>query len=318
MEILTILIIICGLFVGWTIGANDAANCLGTSVGAGLIDYKKAVVIVALFAFLGAVTHGQATTATVGNGIVDASSIPVASIIAVLLSASIFVTVLTIMGLPVSSTQAVMGGIAGVGLVLSTSIKWFMLGKIFFLGFATPVAALIFSFIIYKLYAKISALRPFLFIERFLGWAVILSGALLAYSLGANNIGNAMGLVVGSGALKLFFACILGGVAIGIGSISLGTRVMKTVGNDITELSAQTAFAAQAGSALAIYLLTLIGIPTSTSFAIVGGIAGVGLVKGIGALHKNTLKRIVAGWVFTPVISALFAIVVYKLMVLFV
>ncbi|MDD4878511.1 MAG: inorganic phosphate transporter [Candidatus Nanoarchaeia archaeon] len=311
MEIITILIVLCGLFVGWTIGANDAANCLGTSVGAGLIDYKKAVVIVALFAFLGAVTHGQATTATVGSGIIDSSSVPLAAIIAVLFSASLFVTAITILGLPISSTQAVIGGIAGVGLVISADVSWATVAKIFFLGFVTPVIALLCSFFIYSMYGRIIRLRSFLFIEKFLGWAVLLSGAFLAYSLGANNLGNAMGLVVGSNSLPIFLASVLGGTAIALGSITLGKRVMKTVGNDITELSAQTAFAAQAGCAISIYMLTLIGIPTSTSFGIVGGVAGVGLVKGVGMLNKHTLKKIALGWVVTPVISALLAIVIY-------
>lgn len=317
MEIITILIIICGLLVGWSIGANDAANCLGTSVGAGLIDYRKAAVIVALFAFIGAATHGQATTATVGKGIIDAAAIPLLSIVAVLLSASIFVIGLTIIGLPVSTTQAVMGSIAGIGLLLHADINWATWTKIFLLGFGTPMAAMIFSFITYKIYAKISNLKPFLFIERFLGWAVLISGAFLAYTLGANNIGNAIGLVVGSGALKLTFACVIGGIAIGFGSITLGGRVMRTVGTGITELSAQTAFAAQAGSAFAVYMLTLFGIPTSTSFGIVGGVAGVGLVKGVDTLQRQTLKRIIAGWVFTPVISAFLAVIVYKLLGVF-
>ncbi|HII15245.1 MAG TPA: inorganic phosphate transporter [Nanoarchaeota archaeon] len=312
MELISILIVLCGLFVGWTIGANDAANCLGTSVGAGLISYKKAVIIVAIMALIGAVAQGQATTATVGKGIVDASSIPVASIIAVLFSAAIFVTVLTVLGLPVSTTQSVIGGIAGVGLVLGASVSWGTVSKIFILGFITPVAALISSFAIYKIYAKISALKPFLFLEKFLGWAVLLSGAFLAYSLGANNIGNAMGLVAEKHLLTLFAASLLGGVAIALGCISLGTKVMKTVSSDITQLNAQTAFAAQAGASVAVYALTLIGIPTSTTFGIVGGVAGVGLVKGVGNLQAGTLKRIVTGWAVTPVVSAVLAIIMFE------
>lgn len=314
MEFITLAIIFCGLFVGWTIGANDAANCLGTSVGAGLIDYKKAVVIVGILAFVGAVMQGQATTATVGKGIIDTSQIPLYAIVAVLLSASIFVTIITLLGLPISSTQAVVGGIAGIGIIFNSDVSWGTVAKIFFLGFVTPVVALICSFFIYSMYGRISKMRSFLFIEKFLGWAVLLSGAFLAYSLGANNLGNAMGLVVGSNSLPIFLASILGGIAIAVGSITLGTRVMKTVGNDITELSAQSAFSAQAGCALAIYLLTLFGIPTSTSFGIVGGVAGVGLVKGVGTLHKGTLKKIALGWVATPVFSAIMAILTYYLL----
>lgn len=318
MDIITILIVICGIFVGWTIGTNDAANCMGTSVGAGLVSHRKAVWVVAFMALLGAVISGRAVAKTMGKGIVDASAIPLLSILAVLIAAGLYVTIMTLLSLPVSTSQAVIGGIAGIGFILNVNVKWFTLSKIFILGFVTPILALVFSFIIYKLYARISVLKPFLSIERFLGWAVLLSGAFLAFSMGANNLGNSMGLVTGSNILGMFTASVLGGAAMGFGSVTLGIRVMKTISTRITELSAHGAFAAQAGSAIAIYLLTAFGIPTSTSFGIVGGVAGVGLVKGIDALQKDTLKRIVTGWVMTPVVSAILAIIVFKIMEVFI
>ncbi|MDI6737197.1 MAG: inorganic phosphate transporter [Nanoarchaeota archaeon] len=318
MDILTILIIICGIFVGWAIGTNDAANCMGTAVGAGLTSYRKAAWIVAFMALLGAVISGRAVAKTIGKGIVDSSAIPLISILAVLIAAGLYVTIMTFLSLPVSTTQACIGGISGVGLLLGAGVKWFTLTKIFLLGFVTPVIALVCSYLIYKLYARIAALKPFLFIEKFLGWAVLLSGAFLAYSMGANNLGNSMGLVIGSNLLGMFTAGIVGGAAMGLGSVTLGTRVMKTISSRITELSAHSAFAAQAGSALAIYALTYFGVPTSTSFSIVGGVAGVGLVKGVGTLQKDTLKRILAGWVLTPVATAIIAIILFKILEVFV
>ncbi|MBU2638647.1 MAG: inorganic phosphate transporter family protein [Nanoarchaeota archaeon] len=318
MDIITILIIVCGIFVGWTIGTNDAANCMGTAVGAGLTSYRKAVWIVAFMALLGAVISGRAVAKTMGKGIVDASAIPLISILAVLIAAGLYVTIMTFLSLPVSTSQAVMGGIAGMGLILGVNVKWFTLSKIFLLGFVTPILALVFSYILYKLYARIVVLKPFLFIERFLGWAVLLSGAFLAYSMGANNLGNSMGLVTGSNILGMFSACVIGGIAMGFGSVTLGIRVMKTISTRITELSAHGAFAAQAGSAIAIYILSVFGVPTSTSFGIVGGVAGVGLVKGIGALQKDTLKRILSGWIMTPIATAVLAIIVFKIIEVFV
>ncbi len=135
MDLVTLFIIFSGLLVGWSIGANDAANCLGTSVGAGLIDYKKASWLVAVLVFAGAVLQGKATMHTVGKGIVNVSLFSETSIIAALFTASMLVAIFTFMSLPVSTTQAVIGSITGISLMLKVNANWNTITKIFLLGF---------------------------------------------------------------------------------------------------------------------------------------------------------------------------------------
>ena len=314
MEALTFLIVLCGIFVGWGIGANDAANCLGTSVGAGLLNYKKAAWIVGILVFIGAAVQGKATMKTMGSGIVDATLLTDVSIIAILLSAALLVLVFTIFSLPISTTQAVIGGIAGISVMLHASANWAMVGKIFILGFGTTLMAAVIGFIIYKAYYKLLSGRSFLVVERVLGWAVLLSGAFLAYSLGANNIGNAMGLVVGKEIMTALIAGVIGGLAISIGSVTLGSRVMKTIGNDITPLNAPMAFAAQASAGISVYILTIFGIPTSITFGIVGAVAGVGMVQGVSSVEKRTVRNIMLGWFATPLIGAVAAPLIFLLL----
>lgn len=314
MELISILIIFCGLFVGWGIGANDAANCFGTSVGAGLVNYKKAVWIVALLVLAGAMLQGQGTMNTIGKGIVDSAMLSDMSIVAILLSAALITLVLTIIGLPISTTQAVIGSITGVSLLLHAGTNWPNVMKIFVLGFGTAVIALILGYVIFKAYSHLIANKNFVFVEKLLKWIVIGSGAFLAYGLGANNIGNAMGLIASKGLITGFTAGIVGGLAISVGSLTLGKRVMRTVGSEITQLNAPMAFSAQLGAAIAIYILTLFSIPTSTTFGIVGAVTGVGLVKGMSGVEGKTVKKITFGWILTPVLGAIVAPIILLLL----
>ncbi|MBE9548398.1 MAG: inorganic phosphate transporter, partial [Proteobacteria bacterium] len=142
MELfLALVMIFAGFFVGWNIGANDAANCIGTTVGAQIISYRKAVAIMAVFVILGGVLQGHHVMKTVGKGIVISDTqtyekynstsagaefhayfpdnrLPDKAILIALLSAGLFVSLATFSSIPVSTSQAIVGGVAGVGVGL--------------------------------------------------------------------------------------------------------------------------------------------------------------------------------------------------------
>ena len=153
MEILLpVIMILAGFFVGWNIGANDAANCIGTTVGARIISYRKAVAVMAIFVILGGVLQGHHVMKTVGKGIVisEASAyeahnktgagpefwryfpdnrLPDKAILVALLSAGFFVSLATFSSIPVSTSQAIVGGVAGVGLgIVGLNVSFFKLG----------------------------------------------------------------------------------------------------------------------------------------------------------------------------------------------
>jgi len=313
MEITTILLILVSLFIGWNIGANDAANCMGTSVGAGIISFRKAVILVGIFALLGAILQGDATIGTIGKGVIDPVGLPTSSIICGLLGASLLVTFFTKRGIPVSTTQAVIGSLAGIGFISQIHVNWNVISKLFLAWVFTPLIAAFFSYLAYHVLAHFFKNFRLGFFEKNIYIAVIISGIFLSYTMGANNIGNAMGMIVSTKVMGIMTASVLGGIFLAIGSISFGKNVMKTVGVKITSLDSRMAFAVQMGSAITLYLLTAMAIPVSTSSAVVGGVAGVGLVKGIVAVNKGEVFRIVRGWFLTPILGGVFAIVLIKL-----
>jgi PiT family inorganic phosphate transporter len=144
---------------------------------------------------------------------------------------------------------------------------------------------------------------------------VLLSAAYVSYSLGANDVGNAIGPLINKFPDRITELTLLGGIAIAIGALTFGRRVTNTVGHDITPLDYTAALAAQISAAFGVHTFSMLGIPVSTSQAVVGAVVGVGLTKGAQAVGSRKVASIVAGWIVTPLCAATFAAGTYWLFV---
>lgn len=314
IDLFTVLLLFSGLFVGLNLGANDAANSFGPTIGAGTLSYKAALVLFSIFVILGASVQGFHTINTVGSGVIDSANTPITALISVLLAVAIMVSIFAFIGIPISTTPAILGGISGIAIIYGVKANWDKVMLIFGAGLITPLIAIFLGYLIYK-YLNRSLLKlPFLRYESILSMLLIISSIFLAYSLGANGIGNAMGLVVGNGIIGPFFGGLLGGIALSIGAATLGKKVMKTVSRDIIQLDAMMALSIQFATAITIYLFTVFGIPTSTTPAMLGSLIGVGLVKGVASLDLGTIKKIGVGWITSPVIAALLAVMINSIL----
>lgn len=154
-----------------------------------------------------------------------------------------------------------------------------------------------------------------LIVQNALGRLAILSSCYVAYSMGANNAGNAVGPIANLELLHPKLLLLIGGISIAIGAATYGKKVADTVGKGITPLDLPSAFIAQFSSAFGLHFFSLLGIPVSTSSAIVGAVVGVGLSKGINNIRKKTVITIFTGWVLTPCLAAASTYVTYKLIV---
>ena len=321
-----------GLFLGWSLGANDASNVFGSAVGSKLITFRKAAIIASIFVILGAVIQGAGASQTLGKlGSVNA----LGGSFTVALAAASTVYMMTKFALSVSTTQAIVGSIIGWNLFTGNSTDSKTLSQIVATWISGPIIGAIFAILLYialrsfKRAAKIHLIR----FESYIKMGLIVVGAFGAYSLGANNIANVMGVFIPAFNLHVLDLGIfslnsnqqiflLGGIAIAAGIFTYSRRVMETIGVNIVELSSESALVVVLAQAMVLFIFSSAAlsnffvklgfppipmVPVSSSQVIVGCIIGIGLYKGARNLNFKILGEIALGWLVTPIGSGLLA-----------
>lgn len=298
-----------GVYLGWALGANDAANFFGTAVGSGVISFRRASVLCALAVLAGAALQGQAGIQTL-SGLTEQT---MTTLIIVSVSAAITITMMTMLGLPISTSQAVVGAIIGVAIAtrnLSTS----GLAKVVISWIVTPFGSMFFAVLFFTVLRFVSRhLRMGILTRDKLLWTgLVVVGTYGSYALGANNVANATGIYSGViPGLNDFHLAVIGGGAIGLGVITFSRRVMESVGKKLMRLDAFTAFIAVSSMAATVHIFAVIGVPVSTSQALIGAILGVGILRGLQNLKARMLLNFSIGWILTPLISFVLSAAAY-------
>ncbi|NJE62409.1 inorganic phosphate transporter [Thermococcus sp. 21S7] len=289
---------ITALFMAWAIGANDSAKAVGTAVGSGVLGFKRAVLLIGIFTTLGVFLGGSGVSGTV-SGLAEGMSAGEVGL--VLFSAASAVTLASLWGRPISTTQSIIGGLVGASLALGLPVDWWTVGRIASAWVLSPIVAALFAVAVYRLYKpllrRIKCLRNLELTQK---WLVFTAAAFSAFNLGANELSNVAGLMEGlgiDGPFKLLLALTLT-----MGALTFSYDVMMTVGRDISPLGPTSAFSSQFGASLAVSSANLIGLPVSSGQAIVGAISGLGLYKG-EHVNLKLLVGIVKGWVIAPVFA---------------
>ena len=303
-----------GIFIGWALGSNDSANLFGTGVAAKVVKYRTAIILISVFVILGALTEGHKSMGTVGK---MSQLTPIAAFVAAF-SAGLCVAIFSYLSLPVSTSQAIMGAVLGIGMI-SGIPDFTKLYKVLICWIFTPIGAMIFSFILYPVLGRIFEKILLDFHKRnfFIKAALIFAGSYGAYTLGANNVANVTGVYVGSGMLTPFEAALVGSLSIASGVLTYSKKVMHTIGKKIVELDGFSAFVSEFSAAITVHFFTQVGVPVSTSQAIVGGVTGIGLKKGVKTVKKRTLIEIGIGWLSTPLSSGIFAYLLMRFYIAF-
>ena len=258
-----------GIFLGWSLGANDASNAFGSAVSSRMVKFWTAAILASIFVILGALLEGRAGIETL-QGLTEMTlKMAVVSSVA----AAVTVTIMTVLGLPVSTSQAVVGAIFGIG-VVNKQLNIAGLGKVVACWFGTPVGGLLIAIVLYRLLAvfynrsKIDLFDS----DILLRLSLIVAGSYAAYALGANNVANVTAVFVAAGQLTVFTAALLGGLSIALGILTFSRRVMETVGTKLVQLDPFSALVVVLAEGLTVHFYTLVGVPVSTSQAVVGAI----------------------------------------------
>lgn len=318
MEIITIIAYAAAVFMGINIGGNNAAASMGAAYGAKARTKNQAVMLIAVFSLLGAVLSGGEVIKTLGHGIVPGSSITVTAAIIAISAAGLSMFIANIIKVPISTSQAAVGAVAGVGIyvgILNTGI----LLKIVAWWVITPLIAFVLAYIVGKY------LHPLILmwlvdheseesIRKTLAILLTISGCYVAYSAGANNAANAVGPLVGAGFMASSSGALIGGLTIGLGAIILGSRVLDTVGNHITELCVIRAVFVEFVSAIIVHVASIMGIPVSLGEIVTAAIIGIGCAnQGLVAAKSETVKKIVSMWFISPLVAGLLTYLVLRM-----
>ena len=319
-----------GLFLGWSLGANDASHIFGSAVGSKMVTFRKAAIIASVFFILGAVIQGSGTSHTLGKlGAVNA----IGGSFTVAFAAAITIYMMTKFALPISTTQAIVGAIIGWNFFTGNHTDSKTLSTIVAAWVAGPIIGAVFAIILYILFKKFkkSVKIHLIRFESYIKTGLILVGAFGAYSLGANNIANVMGVFIPAFNLhdlnlwaftlnsnqQLF---LIGGLAVATGIITYSWKVMGTIGSSILELSSEAALIVVLAQSLVLFIFSSSGlsdffvslglppipmVPVSSSQVIVGCILGIGLYKGARNINFKVLGEIAVAWVVSPIASGL-------------
>lgn len=329
MDLLFFFFLSSGLFLGWSLGANDAANIFGTAVGSKMLKFKTAAATSCLFIVIGAVFAGGGTSATLNSlGSVNA----IAGAFMVALSAALTVYWMVSSGLLVSTSQAIVGGIIGWNLYSGYNTDIHTLYTIVSSWVLCPLLSGFIAIIVYVLiknilhFSHLHLLRQ----DSYLRIGLWLLAAFGGYALGANNIANVMGVFVESSPFKniylngyyisntqiLFF---LGAIAICVGIFTYSYKAIKTVGNNLMSMTPTIAWIIVFSQSLVLFAFSSQGlqaslkdlglpsiplVPVSSSQAVIGAIIGIGIAKGGRNISWSTITKIIIGWIATPLISA--------------
>ena len=336
MTLITVIGIIgVALIFDFVNGFHDAANSIATVVSTRVLTPLQGVAWAAFFNFVAAFAFGTAVAKTIGSGLIDVRQVDNLVIFAGLMGAIAWDLFTWRVGLPTSSSHALIGGYAGAAIVKAGLGVLVLKGWIKTLAFIVIAPLLgwalgsLFIMLILWLFRKISPTTA----DRVFRRGQLLSAGLYSLGHGGNDAQKTMGIIAGvlftvpqyrhlvanaAGELTIpFWIVLMAHAAIALGTLSGGWRIIHTMGSKITKLVPMGGFAAETAGAATLFTSTALGIPVSTTHVITGAIVGVGSIRRRRAVRWGVAGQIVWAWLLTIPISALIGALVYALISLF-
>lgn len=305
-------------------GLHDAANSIATIVSTRVLRPQYAVAWAAFFNFIAFLFFGLHVANTLGTGIIDATVVDPRVVFGALMGAIIWNLITWGLGIPSSSSHALVGGLVGAGIAKAG------VGIIVWKGLLPTTAAIVGSPLIGFLLAIMMVLALSWILVRRTPFAVdrtfqhlqFVSASLYSLGHGGNDAQKTMGII----AVLLYSQGQLGGefhvpfwvviacqIAMALGTLIGGWRIVKTMGSKITRLTPMQGFCAEAGGSITLFVATWLGIPVSTTHTITGAIIGVGAARRMSAVRWSVANNIVVAWIITIPASGVLAAVFYWL-----
>jgi len=324
MIVAVLFLIALALLFDFLNGFHDSANSIATIVSTRVLSPKLAVIWAAFFNFIAFLFFGLHVANTIGKGIVDIATVDNMTIFGTLIGACGWNIITWYLGLPTSSSHALIGGLIGAALVKAGSgaLVWSGITKTVVFIFVSPVLGLFlglgFGIAVYWTFRKSAPLQ----VDHIFRKGQLVSAALYSLGHGGNDAQKTMGII----ASLLFSAGLLGKTfhipfwvvlichaAIALGTMFGGWRIVKTMGQKVAKLKPVDGFCAESGAAATLFISSAWGIPVSTTHTITGAIMGVGSLRRLSAVKWGVAGRIVWAWILTIPCSAIISALSYTL-----
>jgi PiT family inorganic phosphate transporter len=318
------LLIVLALVFDFLNGFHDSANSIATVVSTRVLTPSRAVVWAAFFNFVAFLFFGLHVANTIGKGIIDIAIVDKAVIFATLIGACSWDVITWYLGLPTSSSHALIGGMIGAALVKvgSEALVWSGIVKTVVFIFVSPILGLVLGTVLgTAVYWACRNTTPGR-VDHLFRKGQLFSAALYSIGHGANDAQKTMGII----ASLLFSVGLLKGefyvpkyvVLLCQGAIALGTmfggwRIVKTMGQKVAKLKPVDGFAAESSAAATLAISSGFGIPVSTTHTITGAIMGVGSIRRLSAVRWGVARNIVWAWILTIPAAAIISAVAYLL-----
>ena len=305
-------------------GLHDAANSIATVVSTRVLRPQYAVIWAAFFNFIAFLFFGLHVAQTVGTGIVAAEVVDAAVIFGALMGAICWNLLTWWLGIPSSSSHALIGGLAGAGMMKAglTAIVWSGLGVTAAAIVLSPLLGFLLALLLVLIVSWAFVRSTPSAVDNTFRTLQLVSAAFYSLGHGGNDAQKTMGVIavllysqgfLGAAFYVPFWVILTCQAAMGLGTLLGGWRIVHTMGSKITRLHPVQGFCAEAGGAITLFLATYLGIPVSTTHTITGAIIGVGAARKVAAVRWNVASNVVFAWIVTLPATALFGSVFYGL-----
>lgn len=305
-------------------GLHDAANSIATIVSTRVLRPQYAVAWAAFFNFIAFLFFGLHVAETLGTGIIDPGIVDPLVIFAALIGAIVWNVVTWWLGIPSSSSHALIGGLVGAGLAKAgwSAMVWTGLTKTIAAIVLSPLVGFLLALVLVAVVSWLSVRSTPFAVDRAFRILQFVSASLYSLGHGGNDAQKTMGIIavllfsqgyLGSTFYVPFWVVITCQALMGLGTLMGGWRIVKTMGSRITRLTPMQGFCAETGGAATLFTATWLGVPVSTTHTITGAIVGVGAARRMSAVRWNVASSIVVAWVVTIPASAIIAYATYLL-----
>jgi PiT family inorganic phosphate transporter len=328
VTLLLIFLILVALFFEFLNGLHDAANSIATIVSTRVLSPRAAVAWAAFFNFIAFLVFSHSVASTIGKGTIAQDVIDAQVVFGALMGAISWNLITWGLGIPSSSSHALIGGLVGAGTAKGGlgAIVWSGVGKTVAAIFLSPLLGLILGLVMVLITSWVFARRTPAMADGLFRKLQLVSAAAYSLGHGGNDAQKTMGIIT----VLLYSQGMLSGewhiplwvviscqAAMGIGTLVGGWRIVHTMGSKITRLTPRQGFCAETGGAITLFLATLGGIPVSTTHTITGAIVGVGAARRMSAVRWSVASSIVVAWFVTLPAAALVGAAFYELTRLF-